>query len=143
MTYKDMNIEKCGKLYTSVMAAYFIVSGLNALMDVDAKLQRIGLSAVDSDGKIAFILIYCSLMIGVGAAIILISHISRTWIYSAILATTVVFSFVCFRVVGSVILGVISDTQVSYLLFEIMEVAVGVFLLLKSSKLALQVGKQP
>lgn len=54
------------------MSLYFVVSGFNVLLDIDAKLLRIGLSANDLDGRLAFILIYCSLMVGVGVAISLL-----------------------------------------------------------------------
>ena len=96
-----MRIDYLGKIYTSIMSVYFIVSGFNALMNIDSKLARIGLSAIDLDGKVAFILIYCSLMVGIGVAIALIFYLSKTWIYSALLAVTIISSFVCFRLVGS------------------------------------------
>ena len=130
-----MRIDIFGKVYIGIMSIYFIVSGVNALLDVDAKLARIGLSAIDFDGKIAFILIYCSLMIGIGVAIALLFYISKTWIYSALLATIIIISFICFRLVGSYLVGSISDTQISFLLAEIVEAAIGVVLLYKSEKL--------
>ncbi len=68
------------------MSLYFVVSGFNVLLDIDAKLLRIGLSANDLDGKVAFILIYCSLMVGVGVAISLLFYLSKTWLYSAIVS---------------------------------------------------------
>ncbi len=57
-----MKVDTFGKIYAGIMSLYFVVSGLNALLDIDAKLTRIGLSANDLDGKVAFILIYCSLI---------------------------------------------------------------------------------
>ncbi len=131
-----MRINLFGKVYIGIMSIYFITSGFNALLDVDAKLARIGLNAIDLDGKIAFILIYCSLMIGIGVSIALLFYISKTWIYSALLATIIIISFIFFRLVGSYLTGTLSDTQVSFLIAEIVEAAVGLVLLYKSEKLA-------
>jgi len=114
------------------MSLYFTVSGFNALLDVDAKLERVGLSAIDSDGRIAFILIYCSLMVGIGVAISLLYFFSKKWIYPALLATVIVASFVVFRVVGSCLAGGFSDTQITFLLVELAEVSLGLFLLYQS-----------
>ena len=47
-----MKIDIFGKLYTGIMSVYFIISGMNALLDIDTKLARIGLNAVDQDGKV-------------------------------------------------------------------------------------------
>ncbi|TQV89414.1 hypothetical protein [Aliikangiella coralliicola] len=127
-----MKIDNLGKVYTAIMAIYFVVSGFNALMDIDSKLARIGLSAVDLDGKVAFILIYCSLMVGIGIALALIFYFSKTWIYSAILAVTIVSSFIAFRLLGSIMLGAMSSTQISFILVELIEVAVGLLLIIKS-----------
>ena len=109
-----------------------MVSGINALTDIDSKLARIGLSAVDLDGKVAFILIYCSLMIGIGLAISLIFYVSKTWVYSAILAVTIVFSFVCFRIIGAIMVGELSNVQLSFISVEVIEVAVGLFFIINS-----------
>ena len=117
------------------MAIYFLVSGFTVLLDIDSKLARIGLSATDQDGKIAFILIYCSLMVGIGTAISLIAYFSKTWVYSAILAVTIICSFILFRLVGATMVGELSGVQVSFILIEIVEVSVGVFLIIKSSLL--------
>ena len=117
------------------MSVYFIISGFNALLDIDSKLARIGLSAIDLDGKIAFILIYCSLMVGIGVAISLMFYISKTWIYSAILAVTIITSFVCFRLIGAVIVGEISSMQISFIAVELIEAAVGLILIIKSRQL--------
>ena len=73
-----MKINVFGKIYIALMSVYFVISGFNALLDIDSKLTRIGLSAIDSDGKIAFILIYCSLMIGIGLSIALLYYFSKT-----------------------------------------------------------------
>lgn len=115
------------------MSVYFIISGLNALLDIDSKLTRIGLTANDLDGKIAFILIYCSLMVGIGVAIALIAYFSKSWFYSALLATTIICSFIAFRLVGSMMIGMITNVQLSYILLEIVEVGVGILLLTKSN----------
>lgn len=130
-----MKVDLLGKIYTAIMCVYFIVSGLIALMDIDLKLARIGLSAIDLDGKVAFILIYCSLMIGIGLAILLIFYLSKTWIYSAILAVTIITCFVCFRLIGSVMVGAISNMQLSFISVEIVEATLGLFLIIKSGQL--------
>ena len=129
-----MKVDVFGKIYTGIMSIYFMVSGFNALMDIDSKLARIGLSANDLDGKIAFILIYCSLMVGIGVAISLMFYLSKTWIYSASLAVTIITSFVFFRVVGAVMVGEITSTQISFILVEVIEAAVGLFLIIKSGQ---------
>ena len=130
-----MRVDFFGKIYIGIMTVYFIVSGFNALLNIDAKLARIGLSAIDFDGKIAFILIYCSLMIGIGVTIALLYYFSKTWIYSALLATIIIISFIVFRVVGSYLVGTFSGTQITFLLAEIIEASIGLFLLYKSGGL--------
>jgi len=104
-------------------------------LDIDAKLARIGLSAIDSDGKIAFILIYCSLMIGIGISIALLYYFSKTWEYSALIASIIIALFISFRLVGAYMVGSLSNTQLSFLGVELLEVAIGIFLLYKSGKL--------
>lgn len=126
-------IDSWGKAYVAIMSIYFIVSGFNALFDIDAKLARIGLVAADLDGKIAFILIYCSLMTGVGLAIGLIYYLSKTWVYSAVLAVTIIGSFISFRVVGMLVAGELTNTQLSFIIAEIVEVAIGLVLIFKSN----------
>ena len=130
-----MKINMFGKIYIALMSVYFVVSGFNALLDIDSKLARIGLVALDSNGKIAFILIYCSLMTGIGVSIALLYYFSKTWIYSALLASIIIISFICFRLVGSYFVGGISNTQFSFLVVELIEVAIGIILLYKSDKL--------
>ena len=130
-----MKVDIFGKIYTGIMSIYFMISGFNALLDIDSKLIRIGLSAVDLDGKVAFILIYCSLMIGIGVAISLIFYLSKTWVYSATLAVTIIFSFICFRLVGAVMVGEITNVQISFISVEAIEAAVGLFLIIKSRSL--------
>ena len=112
------------------MALYFWVSGFSVLFDIDAKLERIGLSAVDQDGRVAFILIYCSLMVGIGSAISIIAYISRTWLYSAILAVTIIVSFIVFRLVGASMIGALSSVQSWFILFELIEAAIGLLLII-------------
>jgi hypothetical protein len=130
----NMNISKdlLGKIYTVIMAVYFIVSGLNALMDIDAKLNRIGLNVIDLDGKVAFILIYCSLMIGIGLAMALIYYISKTWLYSAVLAVTIITCFIMFRLIAALMVGELSHVQISYVAVEMIEAGIGLFLIVKS-----------
>ena len=130
-----MKINVFGKIYIALMSVYFVISGFNALLDIDSKLTRIGLSAIDSDGKIAFILIYCSLMIGIGLSIALLYYFSKTWESSALLASIIIASFISFRLVGAYMVGDLSNTQLSFLGVELLEVGIGLFLLYKSGKL--------
>jgi len=130
-----MKLDTFGKIYTGVMAIYFLVSGFSVLLDIDTKLTRIGLSAMDQDGKVAFVLIYCGLMVGIGVAISLIAYFSKTWVYSAILAVTIIFSFIFFRLVGAGMVGELSNVQISFILVEIFEASVGLFLIIRSSLL--------
>ena len=129
-----MKIDLFGKIYIGAMSLYFIISGFNALLDIDAKLARIGLTAIDLDGKIAFILIYCSLMVGIGIAIALLFYFSKSWFHSALLASTIIISFICFRLVGSYLVGEVSNTQLSFLLVEIIEAGIGITLLHQSDR---------
>jgi hypothetical protein len=121
-----MEIEVFGKLHVAIMSIYFMLSGLNALFDIDAKLARIGLTANVLDSKVAFILIYCSLMIGVGIVIM-----SKSWIYSAVLTMTIICSFIIFRLIGSFIVGKMTNVQLSFILVEVIEAGIGIFLLLE------------
>ena len=134
-----MKINVLGKIYIALMSVYFVVSGFNALLDIDSKLERIGLSAIDFDGKIAFILIYCSLMIGIGISIALLYYFSQTWEYSALLASIIISSFISFRLVGAYMVGDLSNTQLSFLVVELLEVAIGIFLIYKSGKFNQQI----
>lgn len=123
--------KKLGYLFTNLMALYFLISGLSVLFDVPAKLKRIDLNAINSDGEIAFILIYTGLMTGIGVATLLLQYFSGTWIYSALLATIIIGSFIVFRIVGSIMVGFLSPTQTNFLAFECIEVTAGVLLLAK------------
>ena len=123
--------KKLGYLYTYGMTFYFLISGLSVLFDVPAKLKRIDLSAINSDGEIAFILIYTGLMTGIGVASLLLQYLSRTWIYSALLITIIIGSFVIFRIVGSIMVGSLSLTQTNFLIFEVIEVTAGILLVKK------------
>ena len=126
-----MTIGFFGKLYVLALSIYFIVSGTVALLDIDAKLSRIGLSALNSDGKIAFILIYCSLMVGIGISMGALYLLSRTWLYSAAIAVIVITSFIVFRLVGAA-MSSLSSVQLTYVLVEVVEVSIGVFLIVRS-----------
>lgn len=125
--------RKLGYIFTTLMAFYFLISGLSVLFDVPAKLKRIDLNAINSDGEIAFILIYTGLMTGIGVASLLLQYFSGTWIYSALLTTIIIGSFIVFRIVGSMMVGFMSPTQINFLAFEFIEVLAGV-LLLKNEK---------
>ena len=123
--------RKIGYLFTYGMTFYFLISGLSVLFDVPGKLNRIDLNAINSDGEIAFILIYTGLMTGIGISILILQYFSGTWIYSALLITIIISSFIVFRIVGSVMVGFLSQTQINFLGFEIIEVAAGALLLKK------------
>lgn len=131
-----MKINTFGKIYIALMSVYFVISGFNALLDIDSKLARIGLIAIDTDGKIAFILIYCSLMIGIGVSIACLYYFSKKWQYSALLASIIIASFISFRLVGSYMLGSLSNTQISFLVVELLELSIGILLLYKSAELS-------
>ena len=123
--------KKLGYIFTSLMGLYFLISGLSVLFDISGKLKRIDLNSVNSDGEIAFILIYTGLMTGIGVTIILLQYLSGTWIYSALLATIIIGSFIVFRIVGSFMTGVLSSTQINFLAFELVEFSAGILLLVK------------
>ncbi|PCJ92866.1 MAG: hypothetical protein COA50_15165 [Flavobacteriaceae bacterium] len=125
--------KKLGYLFTNIMTLYFLISGFSVLFDVPAKLKRIDLNAINSDGEIAFILIYTGLMTGIGVTSLLLQYFSGTWIYSALLTTIIIGSFIVFRIVGSIMVGSLSSTQINFLAFEILEVTAGVLLLTKEN----------
>jgi len=71
-------------------------------------------------------------MVGVGVAISLIFYLSKTWIYSAIIAVTIITSFFCFRLIGAVMVGEITSMQISFISIEVIEATAGLFLIIKS-----------
>ncbi len=123
--------QKLGYLYVSLMALYFLISGISVLFDIPGKLKRIDLQALNSDGEIAFILIYCGLMVGIGVASLLLQFFSKSWVFSALLTTTIIGSFIVFRIIGSAMVGFISATQIKFLSFEVVEITLGILLLYK------------
>jgi len=123
--------QKLGHLYATLMAIYFLTSGLSVLFDISGKLERIDLKALSSDGEIAFLLIYTGLMVGIGVASLAMQFISKSWIYPALLSTIIIGSFVLFRIVGSIMVGSLSTTQIGFLSFELVEVSAGILLLRK------------
>ena len=127
-----MNIDLVGRVCVWILAGYFFISGSVAAFDIDAKLARIGLEALSADGEIAFILIYSSLMVGIGIAMLLLLYVSSSWVPSLILAGTIILSFIIFRLLGSVIVGEITSTQIGYLITEIAEFGVLAYLLSRS-----------
>lgn len=124
--------NKIGYLYSSLLATYFLISGLSVLFDIPGKLERIDLEALNSDGEVAFILIYSGLMVGIGVASLLLQYLSKSWVYAALLSTTVIASFIVFRLVGSIMIGFLSSVQIKFLIFEVIEVSIGVALLWKA-----------
>jgi hypothetical protein len=129
-----MNSNLIGKVVVWALAFYFIISGLLAAFDVDAKLIRIGLSAVNDDGKIAFILIYTSMMVGVGVAMLFMLYMFKSCRPSLVLAGTIVFSFIIFRIIGSFVIGEFSSTQIGFLLTEVVELVIILVILFKVGK---------
>ena len=123
--------QKLGYLYATLMAIYFLISGLSVLFDISGKLERIDLRALNSDGEVAFILIYTGLMVGIGITCLTIQFISKSWIYPALLSTIIIGSFIVFRIVGSIMVGSLSSTQIGFLSFELVEVTSGILLLRK------------
>lgn len=79
-------------------------------------------------------------MSGIGVTCLLLQYFSKTWVYSALLATTIIGSFVLFRIVGSLIIGFLSQTPINFLIFEFIGVTAGVLLLmnekLKNTKMS-------
>lgn len=53
-------------------------------------------------------------MVGIGVFIIAIQHLSKTWVYSALLATAIIASFISFRLVGSYMVAGFSNTQLPF-----------------------------
>ncbi len=98
-------------------------------MNVEGKLERIGLSAAGTDGMIAFLLIYCSLMVGIGVAMAVLYWVSKNWLYPLLLATVVVACFIAFRIVGSVMVGSMSLVQMRFIAIELAELAIAVALM--------------
>ena len=118
---------------TLVLALYFISSGLIAVLHIDEKLSRIDLKALSSDGKIAFILIYSSLMTGIGASMLAMYWLLKSWHPSLLLAATILACFITFRIIGSFLVGSLSDTQLTYILVELMEFGVVALLLYRAN----------
>ncbi len=129
VTLKNSMNQKLGYLYSIGMAIYFLISGISVLFDIPGKLNRIDLHAINSDGEIAFVLIYTGLMVGIGIANLTLQYFSKSWVYSAMLSTVIIASFIVFRLVGSLMVGILSSTQIGFLVFEIVEVSAGVLLL--------------
>ena len=110
-----MNYYVIAKAICALLSIYFVVSGLNVMLNVDAKLDRIGLAATNSDGKIAFILIYCSLMMGIGVAMAVMALVFKSVGPSLILAGVILFGFILFRFIGSAMNGEFTQTQIGYI----------------------------
>lgn len=127
-----MKFDLLAKVIAGLLSIYFIASGLDAVLNIDAKLERIGLSAVSEDGKIAFILIYSGLMSGIGVAMAALGLFFRSATPPLILAATILLSFIVFRLLGSAMLGSLSGTQLGYIATELLELAIVLFALYKT-----------
>ena len=130
-----MNYHTITKFACGFLSLYFVASGMGALFDIDAKLDRIGLAATNPDGTIAFILIYCSLMIGIGIAMAAMALVLKSAGPSLILASAILLCFILFRFVGSAMLGYLTQTQIAYIVTEIIELSIVLFLLYKTGAL--------
>ncbi|OUS26446.1 hypothetical protein A9Q99_18090 [Gammaproteobacteria bacterium 45_16_T64] len=127
-----MNVERIGKIVTAILCIYFVVSGFDALINIDEKLERIGLIANGVDGKIAFILIYTSLMVGVALAMMGQMIVFRSSTPPLIVASAVLLSFIVFRIVGSVMFDSMTSTQLGYIVTEMVELIIVVSILWKN-----------
>ncbi len=121
-------INLFGYLYAIVGAAYFILSGFLALRDIPAKMERIGLQAVNTDGQTAFVIIYVGLMAGTGFAALFLMSLSKKWLHPTVLVTTMVGAILVFRIWGNTMTGEFSTYQLTYLFSEIAMVLPGIFL---------------
>lgn len=127
-----MNVERIGKIVTAILCIYFVVSGFDALINIDEKLERIGLIANGVDGKIAFILIYTSLMVGVALAMMGQMIVFRSSTPPLIVASAVLLSFIVFRIVGSVMFDSMTSTQLGYIVTEMVELIIVVSIVWKN-----------
>jgi len=127
-----LNVERIGKIVTAILCIYFVVSGFDALINIDEKLERIGLIANGVDGKIAFILIYTSLMVGVALAMMGQMIVFRSSTPPLIVASAVLLSFIVFRIVGSVMFDSMTSTQLGYIVTEMVELIIVVSILWKN-----------
>ncbi len=130
-----MNYSVIARVVCALLSVYFLVSGMNAMINVDAKLERIGLTATSPDGKIAFIIIYCGLMVGIGMAMAAMALVLRSTGPSLMLAAAILLCFILFRVSGSAMVGELTQTQIGYILVEMVELSVVLFLLSKTGAL--------
>ncbi len=127
-----MTVNGIGKGVVWILSGYFVLSGVMAAVDLDTKLARIGLTAVNEDGKIAFLLIYTSLMVGIGVAMGLLFWMTKTWQASLLLGATIITSFIVFRIVGSLMVGALSETQLGFLITEVIELLILVIIFQKA-----------
>lgn len=127
-----MNYHNAAKIVCALLSLYFVISGLNAVFNIDAKLEGIGLAASSIDGKVAFILIYSSLMVGIGVAMSALALLLKSPGPSLMLAGVILLSFIVFRMVGAAIVGSLTGTQIGYIVTELAELFVVLFLLYKT-----------
>ena len=127
-----MNFQTISKIVCALLSIYFVFSGINAALNIDAKLDRIGLAATGTDGKVAFILICSSLMVGIGVAMSLLALVLKSPGPSLILASVILLCFIVFRIVGSFITESMTQAQVEYILIELVELSIVLFLLHKT-----------
>lgn len=121
-------MNKFTNIVTSILILYFILSGLSALADLEAKLMRIGLEAINDDGRVAFGLIYASLFVGIGLSMIALWYLSKTTVYSLVVAGMVIASFIMFRFFGAISVGELSALQIQFIFIEIIELSIIMYL---------------
>lgn len=124
----------------AALGIYFLASAFDALLNVDAKLERIGLSAVSEDGKIAFILIYSGLMSGIAAAMATLSWHFKSPRPALLVAANILLAFIVFRFVGSAMIGSLSTTQIGYIATELVELSILSFVLYKTKRTNMSAG---
>jgi len=122
-------MHRFSNLVTTLLIFYFLVSGVLAIVDLDAKLLRIGLSALSNDGRIAFALIYTSMFVSIGITMAALWYLSGSETYSLLLAGIVVTCFVSFRIIGAIIVGELSTLQIQFIVTELLEIGIIAWLL--------------
>ena len=61
-------------------------------------------------------------------------YLSKAWLYSATLAVTINFSFISLRFIEGLMVGGLSNVHLSFIAVEILEAALGLFLIIKSTQ---------
>ncbi len=107
-----------GYFYAIAGAIYFITSGLLAIRDIPAKMERIGLQATNADGQTAFIIIYFGLMAGTGISALLLLWFSKKWQYATLLISSMICAILVSRLIAIGIVDQASEKQYMYMAAE-------------------------